>query len=96
MNVVTPAHASSNASDVPQGTRRIEMAAVFCIGCHSAASLNADRHCLHCELLPRSRKRVVSGPGFGERVRRMAKSALTSCGLLQRDDGPLTRDSVFK
>jgi hypothetical protein len=61
MKTMPAAHSPSNAESVPAGTRRITMAAVFCIGCHQPAPLNEQRECKHCERDPRVGK--VRGVG---------------------------------
>lgn len=48
-----PAFAPIN--DVSHETRRIEMAAVICIGCHQPASLDESKRCFHCRLVPTAR-----------------------------------------
>jgi hypothetical protein len=53
MNATAPAHASTNATTIRPGHRQIEMAAVFCIGCHQPASLDENRHCNNCRNVPR-------------------------------------------
>jgi hypothetical protein len=74
MKTMPAAHSPSNAESVPAGTRRIAMAAVFCIGCHQPAPLNAERKCPHCKLGPSERKVEVSTSGglFGWLGRRFA------------------------
>lgn len=61
------AHIPINAESVPAGTRKVMMAAVICIGCHQAATLDADGRCDHCRRDGRGRAARVSE---GERGRR--------------------------
>jgi hypothetical protein len=77
MMTMPAAHSPSNAESVPAGSRRIEMAAVFCIGCHQPAPLNAERQCKHCERLPRrsmdtGQRKTDNGGIFGWLGRRFA------------------------
>jgi len=50
------AHISMNADAIGEGFTRIDMASVFCIGCHAPGDIDGEQLCFHCRRVPRSQR----------------------------------------
>lgn len=48
------AHISTNAASIGDGFTRVDMASVYCVGCHAPGGLDCDLLCFHCRRIPRS------------------------------------------
>lgn len=50
------AHISTNAASIGDGFTRVDMASVYCVGCHAPGDIDGEQLCFHCRRVPRSQR----------------------------------------